>query len=279
MHLVVAVSDLHAGSTVAVAPPEGVELDDGGREMPNRVQSWLYERWTDAWDRYGKLLKQYKPKTRTLMLLGDMVDGIHHGTPQVSPLVGQHFRTAHTLLKRGPLRFKLDAVHMVRGTESHVGRSGELEEGIARTFRAEGLPMVEDPTTGQVSSFWRKVEIDGVQFDLRHHGRRGQRAHTRGPYDRWYAQDIELEHRLDGERPPDIALRGHLHTFGDSGKNHRWTTRLIQLPCWQMLTAYGHRITIESMPDIGIVCFVIEDGRLHEPVPMLYKPDRPEVIT
>lgn len=278
-HVIAALGDLHAGSTTAVLPPEGIELDDGGRQMPNKVQSWLHDRWTEAWDAYEALLHEYRPQAQTLILNGDLVDGIHHHSPQVAPLVGQHFRAAYSLLERGPLRFQPDHVHVIRGTESHVGRAGEIEEGIARALRAEhGIPIVDDPDTGQASSYWRRIEIDGVRLDVRHHGRMGQRAHTRGPYQRWYAQDIALEHMLDGEQPPDLAIRSHLHKYGDSGRDHRWPTRLISLPCWQMMTSYAHRITAESLSDIGLVVLVIRDGKLLDPHPLLYPVDRPSIV-
>lgn len=278
-HLVAALGDLHAGSTVAVCPPEGIELDDGGVMMPNKVQRHLYACWEECWSRrFRSVYERWKPARFTLILNGDLVEGIHHHSSQGAPLVGQHFRAAHALLESGPLRYKPDYVHLVRGTEAHVGRAAELEEGLARTLRAEGVEMVEDPDTAQVSSYWRRIEIDGVRLDVRHHGRMGQRAHTRGPYDRWYAQDIELEHYLDGEDPPHLAIRSHLHRYADSGKSHRWTTRLVQLPCWQAMTSYAHRITAESLSDVGIVVFVIEDGRLHEPEPILFPLDRPTIV-
>lgn len=278
-HLLVAMGDLHAGGTTAVCPPDGIELDDGGRMMPNKVQRWLYACWEECWRvRFRALYEQHRPERFTLILNGDLTDGIHHHSPQTAPLAGQHFRAAHRLLELGPLQYKPDYVHLIRGTEAHVGRAGELEEGIARTLKAEGVPMVEDPDTGQVSSYWRRIDVEGVKIDVRHHGRMGQRAHTRGPYERWYAQDIELEHRLDGIEPPGLALRSHLHRYGDSGKSHRWTTRLVALPCWQMMTSYAHRITAESLSDVGAVVFVVKDGRLLEPEPILFKPERPSEV-
>jgi len=278
-HLIAAVGDIHAGSTVAVVPPEGIELDDGGTLLPNKIQRWLYECWAECWgERFRRIYEQTKPDRFTLILNGDLTDGVHHHSPQLAPLAGQHFRAAHELLKSGPLQYKPDYVHLIRGTEAHVGRAGELEEGIARTLKAEGVPMVEDPDTGQVSSYWRRIDVDGVKIDVRHHGRMGQRAHTRGPYERWYAQDIELEHRLDGETPPDLALRSHLHKYGDSGRAHRWTTRLVSLPCWQMMTSYAHRITAESLSDIGAVVFVVKDGHLGEPEPILFRASRPTEV-
>ena len=137
--------------------------------------------------------------------------------------------------------------------------------------------MVEDPDTGQVTSYWRRYEIGGLLIDQRHHGRMGQRAHTRGPYMRWYAQDIELEHRLDGERPPDIAVRAHNHIYGDSGRVHRWKTRVIAQGCWILSTEYSHRRSYESLPSIGMVAIVIRDGR-DEVIPLLHQPSRPTVV-
>lgn len=239
----------------------------------------MFDCWRNAWsERVPALFDTYKPDGWSLVLNGDLTEGIHHHTPQAAPLVGQHFRAAHKLLESGPLKLAPDFVHLVRGTEAHVGRAGELEEGLARTLKAEGANVVEDPDTHQASSYWRRIEIDGVRLCVRHHGRQGQRAHTRGPYERWYAQDIELEHYLSGDPVPHLAIRSHLHRYADSGKSHRWTTRVVSLPCWQAMTSYAHRIAAESLSDVGVVVFVIRDGTLLEPEPILYPLSRPTLI-
>ena len=265
-----------------MCPAEGFELDDGGFQTPNPVQKHLFRQWQACWDEhYPRLLDLYKPDTQSLVLNGDLTEGHaanRPGNPEALPLVGQHFRAAHELLKSGPLKHGPDFVHLVRGTEAHVGKAGELEEGLARTLKAEGVAMVRDPDTNQVSSYWRRIDIDGVHIDARHHGRMGQRAHTRGPYSRLYAQDIELEYRLDNQQPPDLALRSHLHKFMDSGKAHRWTTRVVSLPCFQAMTSFAHRIASESLSDIGAVVFVIRDGELLEPHPILFPYDRPTIV-
>lgn len=279
-HLIAALSDLHAGSTVAVAPPEPIELDDGGHYLPNKAQKWMWGLWEDAWGEfYGRMLDRYQPDTQTLVLNGDMVDGDHHRTPQiVSPLEGIHFRIAHECLKRGPMQHGFDRVHMIRGTESHVGRGAGMEEGLARALmKQHGFPIVEDPDTGTATSYWRRIDIDGVRIDVRHHGRMGQRAHTKDSYIRWYAQDIWLSHIRDGDEPPDLALRSHFHQYADSGRMHKVRTRVVALPAWQLLTAYTHRITVEELGELGIVVFVVRDGQLLEPEPCLYSPERPTV--
>jgi len=274
-HLVVALGDMHAGSTLAPCPVEGLELDDGGRYVPSKLQRWLYKCWVEAIDRVEALLQD--GDTLHLVCNGDMVDGDHHRTPQIaSPLTGIHLRCAHELL-RIPLALNPATVHVIRGTESHVGRSGEVEEGLARVIKEEGFNVIGDPDTGTASTFWRRMDLDGVRLDFRHHGRMGQRAYTKASYHRLYAFDIWAEHAMDGERPPDIAVRSHHHQYMDSGRDPRLPTRVVTLPAWQALTAYGHRLAIESLSDIGLVVIVIEGGEA-DVKPILFRRDRPAVV-
>lgn len=42
--LIRATGDVHAGSTVALAPPK-IQLDDGGEYVASKAQMWLWERW------------------------------------------------------------------------------------------------------------------------------------------------------------------------------------------------------------------------------------------
>ena len=65
---------------------------------------------------------------------------------------------------------------------------------------------------------------------------------------------------MDGDVPPDLAVRSHFHQFADSGQIHKIKTRAVALPAWQLATEYVHRVA-ESLADIGLVCAVIEDGQ------------------
>jgi len=280
-HLLVEVCDIHGGGSTAICPPEGFETDDGGRQLPSRAQVWIWEHFMAALGEIKALKRRLRPASMVVGVNGDAVDGFHHprsNAQYMSPLESHHVRLAHRVLTEAFTALRPDAVHMTRGTGAHVGKAGTLEEGLARVLRGEGWPMIADPDTGQVTSYARRFELGGLLIDQRHHGRMGQRAHTRGPYARWYAQDIEMEHRLDDDRPPDLVLRSHLHVYEDSGRGHRWKTRVISLPCLQLATEYTHRIAAERLADIGIVAIVIRDGR-EEVIPFLAKPGRPTVIT
>ena len=275
-HIVVCVGDTHCGSTVGLCPPEGLELDDGGLYQPNKSQHWLWDNWEKAWG----VIKSVKRKNRQaqlhLVLNGDLIDGDHHRTTQIaSGLTGIHVHCAIESL-RVPLALKPKSIHILRGTPSHVGRAGGSEESIARALRGEGWPVIEDPDTGNESSYVRTLQVGGVRFDVKHHGRMGRRAHTKGPYMRWYAQDIFFNHLMDGDTPPDVAIRSHYHQFADSGHIHKVATRAVALPAWQLATEYVHRVA-ESLADIGLVWFEVEDGE-YDMKTVLYKPERPTTV-
>src|SRR5690349_5362769 len=81
--LLVAVSDLHAGGATALCPEE-INLDDGGRYLPSKCQSWYWQNWLD-------LHHQVATKRDALhaelyyVLNGDLVDGqVKHSTQILS---------------------------------------------------------------------------------------------------------------------------------------------------------------------------------------------------
>lgn len=273
-HLIAVAADLHCGSTVGLCPPEGLELDDGGWYRPSPAQEWLWARWQDAWDEAARI-KRTENATFHLVCNGDLIDGDHHRTSQIaSVLTGVHLRCAVDSL-RVPLALKPSSVHVLRGTPSHVGRSGEVEEGIARVLKAEGWPVVGDPDNpNTVSSYWRRLTFGGTRFDFRHHGRMGQRSHTRGSYLRLYAHDIWAEAVKRGDDPPHIAVRSHNHIAGDSGNDLDCPTRVIATPAFQLATDYVYKLGVERLADIGIVLVLVKDGEAWPRI-IRYVPERP----
>ena len=266
MQLLVAVSDVHAGSTVGPCGPKGIELDDGQTMMPSRLQLDLYNFWMEFWAFVEEFIQDedLEIEKSHLLLNGDLVDGWHHQTHQtVSVQNSPMMRMFLSLWDDGPARIDWESVRIARGTSSHVGKGAEREEGIARVLRTDRkIPLVLDPDTGTRSSYWHRFDIEGVRFDARHHGRMGKRAHTKDAYIRWYAQDIWLSHLRDGDQIPDIAIRSHFHQFADSGVMHKMGTRVVALPAWQHLTEFGHRINVEELGEIGGVLILVDEGEV-----------------
>lgn len=278
---IAAVSDIHAGSTVAVFPDGDFFQDDGSQFIRSPLQVWLHDNWLSAWQTFQGYVNG---DPWILVLNGDLVEGNHHKSHQnASPLGAMEFRAAHRLM-RTPLAVPgLQAIHVIRGTEAHVGKAGGNEEAFAAVLAAGDddlppQPVVRCPDiNSNYSSYWRRFEVAGKLFDVRHHGRFGQRAHTAESYLKLYAQDIALNHIKSGDRPPDIAIRSHYHQFMDSGPSTSWGTRVVALPAWQCLTAFGHRIAIENIAPVGMVAINVRQTGV-DVIPILYRPSRPKVV-
>jgi hypothetical protein len=267
--LVIAItSDQHCGSTVALCPPV-INLDDGGQYVASKPQVWLWEKWNAF---YGEVERERRRLDATLMLgfNGDMTEGDHHKTTQI--LSGNPTAQAAVVneIMRVPLALKPDHLVFIRGTEAHVGPSAAFEERIATGLRKDGWPVVRDEHTGNSSHWHWTVEHQGVRLDLAHHGKFGSRPNTKFNTVIALAFDIFTRHALEGRPHPHLAVRSHMHQFGDTGS--MYPTRLIQMPAFQLSTAFIHRLNPGAIADVGGIIVTIAEGRM-DVRPVLYHPD------
>lgn len=267
------VSDVHAGSTVALCPPE-VGLDDGGAYKASRAQQWMWECWCDFWGRVDATRQHLDAQLYTLFN-GDLVDGNHHGTTQI--LSGNPNAQAQVLNEciRVPLDLKPDRIWIIRGTDAHVGQSASAEERIADGLRRDKRPIVSEANTGSASHWHARVAIHGKRFDFAHHGRVGTRPWTKPNIVLNLAAEIFMEHAgedFDANRPPTaphVAIRSHMHQFVDTGNAHR--TRVLQTPAWQLATSFINRIAPGKLGEVGGIIIVVREGQAPEVTPVLYK--------
>lgn len=266
------VSDLHCGSTVALCPPK-IQLDDGGKYHASKAQLWLWECWKDFW-------RQVEQTRRRLdahcihAYNGDVTEGDHHKTTQI--LSGNPTAQAAVVNEalRVPLADKPDGLVFVRGTEAHVGPSAAFEERIAVGLRKDGWPVIREEDTGNASHWHWRFRHDGQLVDLAHHGKFGSRPSTKMNTVLALAFDIFTQAHLDGEAHPTLAVRSHMHQHADT--HDAYPTRLVQMPAWQLKTAYIHRInTTGKLSDIGGLIVTIADGELRVK-PVLYRPTKPQ---
>jgi hypothetical protein len=247
------VSDVHCGSTLAMVPPEGVRLDDGGTYRPSKVQSALWKNWEDFWSRVGEQRRKAKA-TLYILWNGDLFEGDHHRTTQI---ISSNQETSDYLIDRVysvPKALRPKHQFVVRGTEAHVGASGATEEAFAHRIRA-----TQDEEADTWSWWHFKGEINGVLITAQHHGKFGRLPWTGQNALNQQAAHIFHEYAKRKERWPDLVLRSHMHRWGDSYKAQ--PVRLIQTPAWQMKTAFAHKVAPNSPPDIGGIVVQIEvDG-------------------
>lgn len=268
--LLVVTSDHHCGSTVALCPPV-VELDDGGEYRASRAQQWLWQCWGDFWEKVEQIRDEVGAESVIHALNGDVTEGDHHGTSQI---ISRHSGIEQAVAREAmkvPAAVGIDHWFVVRGTESHVGKSGKSEEALAAYLGAEGDPEA------QTHSWWHlRMERQGVRLDFAHHGRMGQRPWTKPNVVANLAAEIFYEHAKRGFPHPHLSFRSHLHQFLDTYHVH--PVRVIQTPSWQLKTAYVHKVAAESLADVGGVVVVLKDGRA-DVRPILFTPNRGAVWT
>ena len=127
---VVFVSDLHCGCRLGLCPPGPVPIDDAAAYMPSRYQAATWAMWEEFWTRWVPEYCHNEPYA--VVINGDTTDGVHHGTvTQISQNLADQFAIAHRILK--PIADQAAGrFYMIRGTEAHVGPSGQEEERLAQ---------------------------------------------------------------------------------------------------------------------------------------------------
>lgn len=244
MTTLLVVGDLHVNSAVAICPPE-FRNDDGGKTGPSDIQVWLWEKW--------QVLISIAARIPDLITIfngdiceGDAKDRSHQLiTRNRADIVKMASATIEPLVKISK------TCYLIRGTEAHTGKSGELEEFVAQDFDLPG-------PNKYVHSWWAlPLSIAGRHFDISHEvtGGFGSPATRRNRANR-LAFETVAEYANRGERPPDFVIRSHLHGLGDSYDNH--FTRAIITPCWTFATSYVSKKMPLTLADIGAVFINVE---------------------
>jgi hypothetical protein len=243
-------ADHHPGSALAICPPEGVPLDDGGTYMPSKEQVWLWDHWANSfWPEAVRVKEEYDAKLYNI-LNGDLFEGEHHGSTQTlnpNPIVEKHaarrvFSVAHELA---------DRTFVVRGTGVHAGESSSKEEDLAEELGAEKCI-----DTGTFSWWELPLHIHGWRFLFKHHPpTKGQLPHTRPPAVVRCAKITFDEYTLRGRVAPHFAVFSHIHHFGDSFT--AYPTRALVTGSWQFRTAYVHSRLPLAQSEIGGFIIVV----------------------
>lgn len=248
---VIITSDLHINSSVALCTPT-VTLDDGGTYSSSRIQRWLWDSWLEFWD----WATSYGTDTRYIAVFnGDVIDVD----------VGKRSRQTITRNKATALRMAVDvlepalakvtAAYIVRGTEAHTGKSGEMEESIAQDL-TNSVHCSPD-----IASWWQlQATCEGVRLDISHHASMGGRPWSEKNAGNNLAADCLMRYAIGGQAAPHLVIRGHQHRWADSFDNY--PVRAVYLPAWQTATAYIHKIGQgNKVSDIGGAVVICSEGQ------------------
>lgn len=262
-------ADLHCGSAVALCPPT-VVLDDGQMVHASEEQMWLWENWLDYW---GRTFDLAGDRPVVAILAGDACEGIHHNNVQLmSTRVDDHEYIAmqcyYAEMPDGKrIVDKLQALYVIRGTESHASPGAQSEERLARALGAV-------PESDSRHTFYRlRRSIAGVRFDVAHHRGGSHRPWTRGNPMRIHVRRVIDAYFEADMEPPHIVARAHTHQFEETNETVSRRVKGLGLPAWQLATGYIHRIDPDHLlADIGGWLVECEDGeyKVHR---VEYRPD------
>lgn len=254
---IVVVSDTHCGCRLAVCPPGGIHLDDGGEYHPSEWQKTLYEHWLHFWDVFVPEATRGEPYV--VVHNGDAIDGVHHNsTTQISHNLEDQQEIAYQLLKPIVERCEGRYYH-IRGTEAHVGKSAREEEVLAKRLGA--IPNKEKQHARY--DLWKMCGPKLIHF-LHHIGTTGSQAYEATAVGKELTEEFTEAARWS-RRPPDMIVRSHRHRnieikIPTAGQ----LAIAVVTPSWQGKGPYAWKIPGArlSEPQFGGVVIRYTDGEL-----------------
>lgn len=254
----IVISDTHIGCKVALCHPDGFELDGQGKYMPSKMQLKLWSMWEEFWSKWVPRVTHGEPFD--VVHNGDVVDGVHHNsTTQISHNHEDQRRHAIKILK--PIVDKCGGrYYHIRGTEAHVGQSGENEEALARSINA--LP----DESGMHARYELWIRVGGALVHLMHHiGTTGSAAYESTAV--WKEQtEGYVEAGRWKDEAPQIVVRSHRHrNIEVRGPCDNGYASSIVTPAWQLKTPFVYKIPggRQSQPQIGGIIIRAGDEELH----------------
>lgn len=247
---ILAVSDLHVGSTVALWP-EACAVEDGGHYIGSKWQRWLMRCWKD-------MLKRVKAldEPPLLVLNGDLLQGANPRDGQlVTNTWAKQALAAEALLK--PLVALCSGCYVIRGSEYHEGASSQHIEQLAKALGAKAKTSTE-----QYSHWELYLDLDGRVIHFGHSIGVSSIPHYEAtvPLRDTLMLIAEL-HRFYGKAAPDLQMvvRSHRHRYIHVDAPP--ALHAVVTPAWQLKTSFVYRKGVPMLPQVGYVLIgTDEDG-------------------
>jgi hypothetical protein len=245
-------SDTHCGCRLGLCPPHAVRVDGGGQYVPSTFQRKMFRLWEKFWEWVPEATKR---EPFDVVHNGDAIDGFHHSsTTQISHNIEDQVRIAELVLAPIVARCHKSGgtYYHIRGTEAHVGQSGEYEERLARNLGAKPNDQ------GQYARFdlWKRVgrgQRAPLVHLLHHIGTTSSAAHESSAVNAELAAEYVEAARWNRE-PPNFIVRSHRHrSIAVDINGARGMAGAIVTPAWQGKTPYVFKVPGArlSEPQVG----------------------------
>ena len=251
---VVVVSDLHCGSAVGLMPPSMLDTEDTVGLSQNKVQKWLWQCWEDFNNRW--LPQVLAGDEYAVVINGDLIDGVHHGTTQVVPDVVVQAKIARHILT--PLAFSAAATYVVRGTECHTRQT--------ETIIGEWIEAKRDPVSRSFAWDHLTLNVNDCPVSFSHHITTAAKPWSESAALANHLVSEQFKAQNRGWKTPKVVVRSHRHVYGvfENGSG-----MIAVTPSWQAMTRYAKAVTADCVSTIGGI--VLDFNGLPGELPLVHR--------
>ncbi|MHC4621595.1 MAG: hypothetical protein ACYTEQ_27960 [Planctomycetota bacterium] len=240
----VVISDTHCGCKLGLCPPDGVDLDEGGHYSPSKLQKAVWAWWDEFWNEWVPMAT--KKQDYAVVMNGDCLDGVHHNAvTQITNNMTDQRELAIKVLAPIINSKKCVAYYHIRGTEAHVGKSGQEEEQVAKSLGA--VPDAE----GRHARWELWCKVGGALAHFTHHiGTTSSAAYESTAVTRELI-NAYTEAGQWKDQPPDFVVRSHRHRHIEVRVPNRGGEGIAFVTAgWQLKTPFVYRTGYKSSPPV-----------------------------
>lgn len=243
---IIVISDTHCGCQLALMPPT-VQLDNGGTFKASDLQMKMWKMWRHFWDEWVPVVTKGEPYY--IVHNGDAIDGVHHNSvTQITHNITDQIQIARDILLPQINNPKCKGYFHIRGTEAHVGKSAQSEEGLARSLGA----IPDDKNNHARWEMWLRIEKFLIHF-THHVGTTSSASYeSTAVYKELVEAYTEAGRWLN--EPPDMVVRSHRHRqFEIKIATKKGYGVSLVTPSWQLKTPFVYKLGLgrSSQPQMG----------------------------
>jgi hypothetical protein len=244
---IIVVSDTHTGCLLGLCPPE-VKIDDNVTILASPLQQKVWAMWNEFTNVWVPQVTKGEPFV--VVHNGDAIEGVHHNaTTQITQNMTDQKRIASVALKVLLDSHMCVGYYHLRGTEAHVGPSGEHEEDLAKSLNA----TPDEGGNHARWELWMRMSR-GPLIHFTHHIGTTSSAAYEGTAPHKELVEAYNESGRWGDEPPDVVVRSHRHRHYEIRLATKKGMAISTItPGWQLKTPHVWKGTLgrTGTPQIG----------------------------
>lgn len=265
--IILGISDPHCGFELGLTNPE-TELRNKKSPELNASQDFL---WNDVYLPGIERTKELAGKDDIhVLFMGDITHGNKYISEQMTTKMSDQISYAFYAMLPAIQLKNCKSFGMSIGTDSHV-----FGEGSAETLVADRL-QERFTKVNIFVDFHGLLNVGGFLIDTAHHGPHpGNRNWLHGNIARLYLKSMMMDDLDNGDRPANLVLRGHYHSYtrewcSITRMGRTYESWIVIMPSLCLLGSYGHQATQSTYRlSPGMVAFEIIGDKLYDVYPMI----------